>query len=97
MNSLVCEAIRDRRVLRFYYDGGTRDVEPHCHGFGTKGQELLSGYQVSGFSRSGERFGWKMFRIDEIRVLTVTGESFPGPRAGYDPHNVKIAAIHCHL
>jgi hypothetical protein len=38
-----------------------------------------------------------MFRIDEIRVLTVTGKSFPGPRAGYDPHHVKIAAIHCHL
>ena len=97
VSSLVCQAIRERRVLRFHYDGGTRDVEPHCHGSGKEDQELLIGYQVSGFSRSGERFGWKTFRMDEVRALTVKDESFPGPRPGYNPADVKISAIHCHL
>lgn len=32
MNALLCRAIRERRIVRFYYDGGIRDVEPHCHG-----------------------------------------------------------------
>jgi len=25
----ICQAIRERRLLQFYYDGGTRVVEPH--------------------------------------------------------------------
>ena len=97
MSALVCKAIQERRVLRLYYDGGTRDVEPHCHGSGKEGQELLSGYQVSGFSRSGERFGWKTIRLDRVRALTVTDESFPGPRPGYNPANARISVIHCLL
>ena len=50
---LVCQAIAQRKVIRFHYDGGTRDIEPHVHGVGKDGGELLRGYQVSGFSRSG--------------------------------------------
>ena len=97
MNSLVCQAIRERRIVRFYYDGGTRDVEPHSHGFSKEGNELLSGYQVRGFSRSGQHFGWKMFTLDEVRALTVKDEAFVGPRAGYNPNDVKISAVHCHV
>ncbi|HEY3043711.1 MAG TPA: hypothetical protein VGJ39_06785 [Vicinamibacterales bacterium] len=97
MSPLVCQAIRERRLVRFYYDGGTRDVEPHCHGFSPDGNELLSGYQVSGFSRSGQRFGWKMFSIDAIRALIVSDEAFAAPRAGYDPNDVKISNVHCRL
>lgn len=97
MNALVCQAIRERRVLRFHYDGGARVVEPHCHGFTMDGNELLSGYQVSGASRSGERFGWKSFRLDRIRALIVSDEAFAGPRAGYDANDVRIFEIHCRL
>ena len=25
----ICQAIRERRLLQFYYDGGTRVVDPH--------------------------------------------------------------------
>jgi hypothetical protein len=97
MNSLVCQAIRERRVVRLHYDGGTRDVEPHCHGFSKDGNELLSGYQVSGFSRSGQRFGWKTFRLEEVRAMTLSGNVFAGPRPGYDPSDIKISHIHCRL
>jgi predicted DNA-binding transcriptional regulator YafY len=97
MNLLVCQAIRERRVLRFYYDGGTRDVEPHCHGFSKDGNELLKGYQASGFSQSGERFGWKTFRLDLVRALIVSDAAFPGARPGYDPNDARIFEVHCRL
>ena len=97
MNFLVCQAIRERRVLRFHYGGGARVVEPHCHGFTTDGNELLSGYQVSGISRSGERFGWKSFRLDRVRALIVSDEAFGGPRTGYDPNDIRISEVHCQL
>jgi predicted DNA-binding transcriptional regulator YafY len=97
MNPLVCQAIRDRRVVRFHYGGGTRDVEPYCHGFSKDGHELLSGYQAAGFSRSGERFGWKTFRLDAIRALLVTDQAFSPARPGYDPHDSRISDVHCRI
>ncbi len=32
MNALCCKAILERKVIRFYYDGGYRFAEPHCYG-----------------------------------------------------------------
>ena len=97
MNSQVGQAIREHRIVRFYDDGGTRDVGPRSHGFSKEGNDLLSGYQVRGFSRSGQLFGWKVFTLDEVRALTVKDEAFVARRAGYNPNDVKISAVHCHV
>jgi hypothetical protein len=94
---LVCQAIAQRKVIRFHYDGGTRDIEPHIHGFGQDGVELLRGYQVSGFSRSGQVSGWKMFRLAEVRAMAVTDRRFASPRAGYEPADALMPTIHCRL
>jgi len=50
MNLEICAAIRTRSVIQFYYDGGLRTVEPHCHGVSKDGNELLRGYQTGGYS-----------------------------------------------
>ena len=83
MNPAICKAIRERLKLQLTYDWGHRVVEPHAYGVGEEQQELLRVYQVGGASQSGERTGWKLFRVDEIRSLHVLGETFPGPRQGY--------------
>jgi hypothetical protein len=97
MNALVCRAIHERKLLRFSYDGGVRDVEPHCHGCSKDDNDLLRGYQVGGSSRSGESVGWKMFRLDRVFGLSMTGRSFPGPRPDYDPQDDSMKTIYCHL
>ncbi len=97
MRALVCQAIEQRKVIRFHYDGGTRDVEPHVHGVGTDGVELLRGYQVSGFSRSGQVHGWKMFKLDAVRVMALTDRSFDSARIGYEPDDPMMSTIHCRL
>jgi hypothetical protein len=61
MNSLVCQAIRERRILRLSYDGGLRDVEPHCHGCSRDDNDLLRAYQIGGVSRSGDSSGGRCF------------------------------------
>ena len=94
---LVCQAIAQRKVIRFHYDGGTRDIEPHVHGVGKDGGELLRGYQVSGFSRSGQVTGWKMFKLDEVRAMALTDRSFASPRTGYEPQDAVMSTIHCRL
>lgn len=97
MHVLVCQAIGQRKVLRFHYDGGTRDVEPHVHGFGEDGSELLRGFQVSGFSRSGQTSGWKLFKLAGVRAMALTERAFAAARAGYDPDDPLMPTIHCRL
>jgi hypothetical protein len=94
---LVCQAIAQRKVIRFHYDGGTRDIEPHVHGVGKDGGELLRGYQVSGFSRSGQVTGWKTFKLDEVRAMALTDRSIASPRVGYEPQDAVMSMIHCRL
>ena len=79
----IADAIRNRRLIRFSYDGYLRTVEPHAYGTDRKNRYLLRGYQVAGGSESGEYVGWKLFCEDEMVALTVTNDSFQGPRVDY--------------
>jgi predicted DNA-binding transcriptional regulator YafY len=95
MNAFICRAIRERRVLRFNYEGGAREIEPYCHGFSRESQELVRGYQIAGVSRSGEPVGWKTFRVDRMADVAVTFATFPAERDGYDPAENRMATVHC--
>ena len=98
MNRLLCSAIRNRRVVTFYYDGGRRTVEPFCHGASQAGHDLLRGYQTAGFSRSGAPHAWKMFRVEELSGLAMTDQVFRDTRAEYDPdREEKMATIYCRI
>lgn len=98
MNQFLCSAIRNQRVVTFYYDGGRRTVEPYCHGVGEAGHELLRGYQTAGFSRSGASHGWKMFRVEELSGLAMTDKVFAGTRPEYDPQREeKMVTIYCRI
>jgi hypothetical protein len=94
MNPLICRAIRERRLLRFTYDDGEREIEPYCHGFSREAQELVRGYQVAGATRSGESAGWKTFRVDRMSALAVCFTTF-SHREGYDSSESRMATLHC--
>src|SRR3979490_801243 len=98
MDSSICSAIRNRKVLRLVYDWGNRVVEPHCYGVNDKGHELLRCYQTSGESKSNEPRGWKIFRVDEINQLTALDQSFAAPRQGYNRGDIAMTReIYCEL
>ncbi|MEO8922789.1 MAG: hypothetical protein ABI330_08175 [Caldimonas sp.] len=56
VNQLVVQAIREKRRLRFIYNGTARLAEPQCYGQETKGTELLRVHQVTGGSQSEPLF-----------------------------------------
>jgi predicted DNA-binding transcriptional regulator YafY len=89
----IATAIRNRKLLRFSYDGYLRTVEPHCYGIDRKGTYLLRAYQIAGGSESGEFVGWKLFRQDEMVAITVTNDSFAGPRPDYKQGDRAIPNI----
>jgi predicted DNA-binding transcriptional regulator YafY len=97
MNSRICDVIRDRKIIRFSYSGGFRKVEPFCHGINTAGNDVLRGWQIDGYSESGNPQGWKLFRVDTISRLTITDEVFEGRRPGYNPNDSAMATVYCHV
>ena len=93
----ICEAINDRKLLSFYYDGYSRKVEPHTAGTDKKGHDALRAYQVSGGSESGEYVGWKMFHVSEMQNIIVLHEQFNGPRPKYKRNDIGFSHIRCQL
>ncbi len=97
MNMAICTAIRNRAVVQFYYDGGTRTVEPHCHGISTTGNEVLRAYQTAGYSESGKSVGWKILEVAKITSFRQADVTFSTNRPGYNPNDSGMSSVHCHV
>jgi predicted DNA-binding transcriptional regulator YafY len=86
MESLLVQAIRERRVVTFAYGGEHRAVEPCRLGL-QAGRLRLTGWQ--------RRKGWRSFHLDGIADLALTDHHFDEPREGYargDPTLDRILA-----
>ena len=95
MNTAICAAIGARAVLQFYYDGGLRTVEPHCHGISSARNEVVRAYQTAGYSRSGKPVGWKLFVVADISKLQSLSLTFRKDRPGYNKNDQGMTRVHC--
>jgi len=99
MNQIICDAIRNRRVLKFTYDGHPRIVEPHAYGL-TRARtrnEVMRCYQTGGTSRYSKVPEWKLMKVNLIKSLTVTEKHFVGERDGYQRGDRGMSTIFCEL
>jgi hypothetical protein len=94
-DSLVCVAIRERRVLEFVYDGKPRVVEPYCHGVTAKGADSLRAVQTGG-QGSGFGFG-KMWTIAKMTNVRLTDRGFVPDDPNYNPDDSALVRIHCRV
>jgi hypothetical protein len=97
VDALICEAIRERRLLAVDYGGSRRLVQPHVYGDDHAGDRLLSAYQVSGGSASGASHGWKSFRMDRVGSVASTTERFHGAQPDYQRDDGTFARVLCQL
>lgn len=99
--SMICNAIRSKNVIRFYYTGddehGYRTVEPHMVARNVKNHLCLNGWFLGGASESDVGQGWRTYLMSEISRLDVLPTTFSTPRPGYRRdggksfHNVQCA------
>lgn len=83
-HEVICQAIREKRLLQFSYDGGTRVVEPHQLAYNQKGNIALSAYWVRGYSESQDMSKrWREYLTDLMSSIIALNENFVGPRPGY--------------
>jgi hypothetical protein len=92
MNSILVDAIAQRRRLRFVYNGKPRLVEPQCYGIGTRGTELLRGHQLEGGTQREP-----LFDVAKIENLFVLDETFTRPGPNYTKNDSAMQRIHAQL
>lgn len=85
---VLTEAILNKAVVEFYYDGGIRVVEPHMVALNEAEHLSLSGWFLRGYSSTGGQ-GWREYLVSEIVNLTVLNEGFAGARPGYQASGGK--------
>ena len=93
----IPQAIKEKKLLTFRYDGHPRTVEPHTYGIDEKDQKALCAYQVRGSSRSGEYRGWKTFHLTKMSSVVVSSESFASARPGYKRNDRGFKTIFAQL
>jgi hypothetical protein len=93
MHDMICQAIREKRLLELHFDGQSRRVAPHIYGIDAGGDELLSCYQVWG---NGEPAGWLSLRLTDISQLKLTSKRF-APRPEHQRSDGAIARVFCQV
>jgi predicted DNA-binding transcriptional regulator YafY len=93
MNEKIVEAINEKRIIAFYYDGGYRTVEPYVYGMSGAGHEVLRAYQLGGHSDSEAHEGWKLFKTSRIKNLVETPEFFKELRSDFKKEDPAIKEI----
>jgi hypothetical protein len=98
---LICAAVRQLRKIDFFYQGGSRTVEPYCLGVTLKGDadnESLICYQTAGFTElGGEVPGWKLYRASGMEDVCVLNDRFDGARPEFDLDYLEMARIFCYV
>lgn len=97
MNSTICDAIRNKRLLTFSYHGHQRTVEPHTYGIDTLGHPALRAYQSGGSSNSGGIPDWRLFHEKDMSNLSMLQTTFSSARSGYVRGDKAFSTIHCQL
>jgi hypothetical protein len=97
MHSIICDAIRSKRLIRFIYDGYERIVEPHLHGINTANHEMLSGWLVGGWSESRPEPGWRNYLVREMNDVHALADTFDGPRPRYNAFDPQVRQVFCRL
>jgi predicted DNA-binding transcriptional regulator YafY len=96
----VIDAIKSKNVLVIYYDGdepggrGLREIEPVCFGYSKVGNPVLRAWDITGASHRdfiGKKPlpSWRLFRLDRVNSISLTGEKFNTPRPNYNPNGDK--------
>ncbi|SDU11530.1 WYL domain-containing protein [Verrucomicrobium sp. GAS474] len=95
--TLICGAIRDRKLISFFYKDGERVVEPYLVGLNEKNHVELVAWFVRGYSKSGRGMAWKQYLLSEMTSIRVLDEEC-GPRhSDYNPNDSRMSQIYCRV
>lgn len=90
--SLITQAIANKSLIHFNYEGHSRCVEPHHYGL-LNNTKQLHAYQISNGSNCGHIPEWRNFKLDLITHLSIDKKAHFLPRQSYNPVNSHYSLI----
>ena len=73
MQDIIADAIENRWVIQFIYEGQLRIVEPFVLGLHKDtGNLVLRSYRVGGYSKSKKSPPWRLFKIAPVSYTHLT-------------------------
>lgn len=93
MEETIVSAIKNKRVLSFFYDHAPRTVEPQTYGISTAGHPILRGYQVAGGSKSGQAVGLRLYELAKMGGLKDTEKRFARARPQHKPKDSAMSKV----
>jgi hypothetical protein len=98
-SSLICDALNQRRLLRFRYKDHTTTttVEPYTYGENKAGNTVLSAWLVAGETHDNKPPFWRLYRESEMHNVEVLSEAFSQNRVGYNPNDSGFQVIRCRV
>ena len=95
MQDLICQAIKEKRLLELHHDGQLYRVAPHIYGIDAAGEEMLSCYEVWG-GDDGVAAGWRSLPLAEVSQLRLTSKRF-APVPEHQRVSGAIARVFCQV
>jgi len=96
MEELLCQAIENRKLISFAYDGYYREVEPFTLGVHKDTDNLsLSAWWVGGHSHSRSYPHWRLYTVDLMSDITILNRSASSYQDGYNPNDKRMRRIIC--
>lgn len=89
MKELICAAVKQKKTMRFSYEGASIIAEPFCVGVTTDGKEVMKGFQIAGGAS-----GWRLYEIAKVQNPEVTKISFGLTRQGFNAEE-NMKSIEC--
>lgn len=96
MLQTIINAIHNRQILSFTYDGLARVVEPHAVGISRSGNDVLRCYQIQGLHVSPGH-NWNLCDLSKISNLSTTETVFDSARLGYKKGDKSMQHIYAEL
>jgi len=91
---MIIDALLNRKVLEFSYDGQSRIVEPQSYGLSKKTDHpVIRAYQRAGGSVSGYTKGLRLFDVGKISSLRQTGERFTEAQPEHNPNDSAMSKV----
>lgn len=97
MREQLCDAVNNKEIIIFQYEGLTREVKPTKVGRSTAGNDTLEAYQIGGKSKSDSIPFWRQYTVDKIRNLEVTESKFQGVPEEYERNDSRMSEIYCRI
>ncbi len=86
---ILCDAIRQRRQIRFIYKSFRWMVEPYLLGYSPDGDMVLNGWVVS----HRHETGWQQFHVPLMSNVVLMQKRFLRARYDYNPYDKSIAQV----